>query len=442
VSSSCDVVVIGAGAAGLAAARALADAGRTVIVLEARDRIGGRILTLRPPGLAVPIELGAEFVHGAPTVLWDLLEAARLPVCDAIEEHVALRDGVLRGGDDAFGGELHDVLSAIGEWRDDRSRPDVSFATLLHDRFAGRGAEARGYVEGFHAAVPERASVRALAEAESDASGEEPAFRVVGGYDGVIGWLAAGAGAPLDVRLRAPVRRVAWSDDGVHVHADGVGDVHARACVVTLPLGVLQASVAGLRGEGAVVFDPPLDARRPSLDLLEAGHVARIVLRFRTRFWERGVPNLARGEDATELSFVHADGETVPVWWTLRALRAPVVVGWAGGPRSHALLAVPPERRAALALESLARTLGTPAGTLERELVSSHHHDWSADPYSRGAYAFARVGGVDAPERLAEPLGALYFAGEHTAGKGEWATVHGALATGARAARQVSDALG
>ena len=116
-----DVVVVGAGAAGLSAARALADAGRRVMLLEARDRIGGRVHTLRPPGLTVPIELGAEFVHGTPRVLWDLLNDAGLAACDAIEEHVALRDGKLRGGDDAFGRELHDVLSAMQDTRLSRS---------------------------------------------------------------------------------------------------------------------------------------------------------------------------------------------------------------------------------------------------------------------------------------------------------------------------------
>ena len=121
-----DVVVIGAGAAGLAAARALTDAGRRVIVLEARDRIGGRVYTHHEPGLAVPIELGAEFVHGTSRAVWDIIDAAGLRAVDAIEEHIALDRGRL-GGRDTFSGDIEPVLEALGDWDRQPARPDRCF---------------------------------------------------------------------------------------------------------------------------------------------------------------------------------------------------------------------------------------------------------------------------------------------------------------------------
>ena len=440
-----DVVVIGAGAAGLAAARALHDAGRRVVVLEARDRIGGRIWTLRAPGLAVPIELGAEFVHTATGAVWNVLDAASLPAVDVIEDHTALADGAL-GGRVSFSGAIDDVLGALDDWQRQPARADQSFEDLLQERFAAprfadARTQARGYVEGFHAAVSERVSVRALGLAETDVSGNEQAFRIVDGYDRVPEWLARGAGEPLDVRLRTVVQRVEWRREHVRVHAhdrDGEHRFDARACVVTLPLGVLAASVAGGADDGCVAFDPPLAAKADALRGMEPGHVARLVLRFRSRFWEQGVPNLADGCDPRELAFFHAPNEDVPVWWTLRALRAPLLVGWAGGPAASALLARSHDERVDVALASLGRTLGIDIERLRGELLSAHQHDWTRDPFSRGAYSFVRVGGVQAPAALAAPLDdTLFFAGEHTQANGDWASVHGALASGQRAAREV-----
>lgn len=442
--------MIGAGAAGLAAARAVSDAGRRVVVLEARDRLGGRIWTQHLPGFAPPIELGAEFVHGTSDAVWRLVDAAQLRVCDAIEEHLALHDGRL-GERDLFSGEIGEVLAALDDWREQPARPDESFEQLLRDRFsAERFAEARtlarNYVEGFHAAVSERVSVRALGVAEDDASGNEQAFRIVDGWGAVVDWLARGAGAPLDVRLRTVVHRVEWSDAGVRVTARGPRaeeSFDARACIVTLPLGVLAASVLGAVDDGAVVFEPPLDARRDAIAGMQPGDVARFVLRFRSRFWERGLPSMPEGRDPSELAFMHAPDQPVPVWWTQRALRAPVLVGWCGGPAAAALLARPEADRTEAALASLGHLFGTGPSLLREQLVSVHHHDWTHDPYSRGAYSFVRVGAVHAPATIAAPLaGTLFFAGEHTQADGGWASVHGALASGTRAAREALDALG
>ncbi len=450
-----DVVVIGAGAAGLAAARQLTDAGRRVVVLEARDRIGGRILTHRAPGLATPIELGPEFVHGTPRELWDVIERAPLVAVDAADEQVALAGassppessddqaptaGVER--DDA----MQSVLGALDDWARDPARPDQSFAALLDERFgaprwARARAESRSYVEGFHAAVSERASVRALARAEASASADEPAFRLVDGYARVGEWLATGAGAPLDVRLRAVVRRVRWSTAGAHVDATTPeGDpmtVEARACVVAIPISLLAASLE-TSADRLVAFDPPLDAKRTAIGDIEMGHVVRIVLRFRSRFWERGVPAVPHGYDPTTLGFFYAPGAPIPVWWTQRALRTPLLVAWSGGGRARALLAESTDRRVDIAVASLADTFGIAERAVRDELVSAHQHDWSADPFALGAYSFVRVGGADAPAQLATPLDrVLFFAGEHTVDDGHWGTVHGAMRSGFRAAAQL-----
>jgi monoamine oxidase len=441
-----DAIVIGAGAAGLAAAGALAEAGARVCVLEARERIGGRVLTRRVDGLPFPIELGAEFVHGRPRALWEIIDGAGLRACDAVEEHLTFAGGRLHERDD-FERDVGQVLAALDE---ERGRPDRSFAEFLDDRFgapwhADRRRQATAYVEGFHAAPAEEAGTHGLARAEGAASGNDDAYRIVDGYDRVVHALLAPPGSTqaFELRLRNVVRRVEWRAGEVRVHAgDGESPLVAGACVVTLPVGVLRAPAGA---EGAVAFDPPLAEKGEALDGIGNGDVTRVVLQFRRRFWEEpgGIPSLESGADPCELSFIHAPEEPAPVWWTLRALRAPLLVAWVGGPRGRALAALDADHRTAVCVGTLATVFGTDEQRIRAELVAAHDHDWRRDPYARGAYSFARVGGADAGAHLARPLaGTLFFAGEATASGGNTGTVHGAIESGRRAARELLAALG
>jgi monoamine oxidase len=438
-----DVLVVGAGVAGLAAARALADAGLRVRVLEARERVGGRVLTRRVPGVAFPIELGAEFIHGTPPELFDVVDRAGLVVAEATEEHVARdADGCVRARD-AFSGPVEALLAGLDEAA---RQPDTTFADYVRRRSEAVGADADAcamacaYVEGFHAGPADRIGVHGVAAAEGVASGNEPAYRIVGGYDLVPRWLVDGAGSPLDVRLGAAVEHVAWRAGRVDVTAVVAGRVEthrARACVVTLPVGVLAAPPGAA---GAVTFEPPVPTLAALLEGVAMGHAAHVVLRFRRPFWwDAGAASALDGAvDPKTLSFVHAPGAPLPVWWTARALRAPVLTGWAGGPAAERWAARPAAQRADVARGTVGELLGVAPARLGAEFVAAYEHDWSADPFARGAYSYALPGGAGAGSAFAEPVaGTLFFAGEHTAAGGHTATVHGALASGRRAAERV-----
>jgi monoamine oxidase len=205
----------------------------------------------------------------------------------------------------------------------------------------------------------------------------------------------------------------------------------APAAIVALPLGVLQARP----GEnGAVRFEPALAsdaAKRAALDGLVMGRAARLVLRFRAAWWPE------------TLSFLHLPGaRTFPIWWTRSPLAAPLLTGWVGGPASDRLDGRTTDEIVDAALTELAAASGVPRARMAESLVEARRHDWTADPFARGAYSYVAVGGDRASAALAEPLGGtLFFAGEATAAEpGEHGTVQAALASGERAARQLLDA--
>src|SRR4051812_34587414 len=240
-----DVVVIGAGAAGLAAARALHERDIDVVLLDARDRIGGRVFTHREHGSRIPIELGAEFIHGAAPEIEEILRDARLGSVDISGARWTADGRGLRPLKD-FWDQLERVMRRV---RPDRSA-DRSFQDVLDTSPGGRrlAAERRlatEYVQGFHAADPQLVSARALAEGGSpgDDPRERCLGRVVDGYDRVMEWLAV----PLaySVRLSTIVTRVEWGPGHVRVevaHPDGRAQspIDARAAIVAVPLGVLK----------------------------------------------------------------------------------------------------------------------------------------------------------------------------------------------------------
>ena len=183
--------------------------------------------------------------------------------------------------------------------------------------------------------------------------------------------------------------------------------------------------------EGVLRFRPALPEKRRAAAALPMGAVVKVLLRFRRPPWR---------EDGAWPAFLHVPGAPVPIFWTLAPLRAPILVGWAGGPDAARLAGEPDVLRAAA--RAVATGLGRPAGQVEDALDAASVVDWSRDPWARGGYAVFPAGSAGAAASLALPVErTLFFAGEATAG-GLAGTVEGALASGERAAREVLDALG
>ena len=425
-----DVIIIGAGAAGLAAAARLHRAGANVLVIEARDRLGGRVLTHHGNGSELPIELGAEFVHGRPPVLCDLINSAGLRTVETSGHRLFSEGGTLRSFDE-FGEIVTEIDSQIDP------RMDVSYAQFLNSvkapAFHKRVAKA--FVEGFNAASAELISAASIVVADRAAEriDGERQFRVCSGYDSVIHELAKVLPASC-LRLEHVVREVKWKRRDVDlrcVRAENEVRLHARQLVTTLPLALLQARPDE---RGAVSFDPPLSAKRDALARVEVGQVMKVVMLFQERFWED--PRVVGGN--APFSFAFCLDAVFPTFWTTRPVTGDALIGWAAGPAAQRHLGRPPAEIRASAIESLSMTFGVPVAEIAPLLRAFYFHDWSADPFARGAYSYPGVGGLQAAQTFAEPLdGTLFFAGEATDFQGANGTVHGAIESGYRAAGEL-----
>jgi monoamine oxidase len=434
-----DVVIVGAGVAGLAAAKRLTEAGLSIAVLEARDRIGGRIHTIRDDRTPIAIELGAEFVHGSAPEVVEIARDSKLVVCDIHGERWLSDRGRLSPiDDDDFWGELYRVMGRL----DPKRTPDRSFQQFLDTKPGGaRLARSRKlaseFVQGFHAVDPHRVSERWLADggAPDDEAGQRQA-RILDGYDSVPARLASTVGS---VRLRHVVRAIAWEPGAVELQysrpGEGTAAIGARAAIITVPVGVLQQTT----GPSSITFTPAIDHTRRALNQLGMGTVARMVLLFREPFWEsQRVRRKTGGRSLAELSFVLSSDDDVPTWWTAGPVRAATLVGWAGGPKAARLVARGPMEVEARAIAAAARLFGIQRRRLQSLVEQCWYHDWQNDPFSRGVYSYGLVGETDAAKRLARPVArTLFFAGEAADPQGRTGTVHGAMGTGYRAAAAV-----
>lgn len=434
-----DVIIVGAGVAGLAAAAELAEKGLSVVILEARDRIGGRIYTLKDLGQQFPVELGAEFIHGRPPEIVDALRHSKIPIREVDGDNWCFQNGRLCSCD--FFSEVDEILQKMND-----DGPDESFATFLRRCCPEASADARkhalSYVAGFNAADPAKVSVHWLVgqmKAEEKIEGDR-AFHARGGYQAFLELLQQRVRkAGVSIRTNAVVRRIAWRPGNVSLDAvcgEQAASLDAARALVTVPLGVLQAN---LDEPGAIAFAPALPQEKlDSISGMEMGKVLRVVLHFKERFWDRIRPKDSQKKTLKRMSFLFSQDDWFPTWWTAMPDRFPIITGWAPWRSAERLESqdLPVVTRA---LQTLGGLLGADQSELERLLEIAYFHDWQTDPYSRGAYSYVKAGAADAPEMLGRPVNdTLYFAGEAADVTGNNGTVHGAIASARRAVAEIT----
>ncbi len=423
-----DTIVVGAGVSGLAAARAIAKAGGSVLVLEGRNRIGGRIWTERSFA-PIPIELGASWIHGPKAnSLADFARSLGMKFVLSNEDSRSYRgpDGKLLSRAevrklDARFKSLETRIEELREARIEDDEPDISLQQGIDLVLAGDGLDAaarreidflvNAYLESDYAADASSLSLYHWDDEAEDRGGD---VLLPGGYDRIVNALSEG----LDIRLSETVRRIEHGPDGVRVVTQS-GVVTADRVVVTLPLGVLKS--------GAVEFSPELSgARRAALGHLGMDALDKLYLKFPRAFWP-GETEYINYIDASQPAWSEAlDYNTL--------FGEPILLWFNSGSFARALEARSDTDVVASAMQAMRLMFGKDAP----EPVSALVTRWSKDPFSLGSYSHVGVGGSAADRvALAKPEGTrLFFAGEHT-DRDHPATVSGAYRSGLRAAAEV-----
>jgi monoamine oxidase len=426
-----DILIIGAGAAGLMAARELARAGRRVLVLEARDRTGGRVHTFTGAGFSGPTEAGAEFLHGEVTLTQELAQAAGVACLDTAGTSYEVRDGQAAAVE-SFLEDMPLLLEKLHALPHDL--PLAEFLTHYFPEEAHRVLRdtVTRFAEGYDAADARRASSFALRD-EWSGGGAEDSPRPVGGYGQLLATLAReveAAGSTL--QLSTIVRHIQWRRGQVEVVCDQNRRYRAAQLLITVPLGVLQAAADT---PGHLAFVPELPELRRAVTALGFGPVIKIVLEFQTAFWQQESTELRNAMPGLEFLFSDAQ---IPTWWTQLPDPRPLLTGWVAGPAAHQLRTAPDELVLAQSLTALAYIFGAAPEFIRSQLVAQRVFNWGADPFARGAYAYATVESAAAQQLLREPVeDTLFFAGEGLYTGPAMGTVEAALVSGQQVARRV-----
>jgi monoamine oxidase len=418
-----DVLVIGAGAAGLMAALELAMAGRKTAILEARDRIGGRIYTVDDPLFAIPVELGAEFIHGKLELTNMLLQKGGIKQTEVSGGVWRHENGNLDQSD--FIEDYSVLQKKFKELKEDIPVSVFFEQYLQGDEYRELRDSLEKYVAGYYAAELSRASTFALRDELQQ--GDDEQFRVEGGYGRLLHYFSRELEAKqCAFFLSSPVSEIRWQSGRVEAVCGG-RVFHASKAIVTVPLGVLQ--------EEKIRFSPALPAQMEAFKKLGYGPAIRIILQFETPFWKQ--EDFTGKKDLSGLGFLFSS-EAVPTWWTQHPNNVAVLTGWLGGPYATRLKHASPDELLHLSLASLATIFGLEKSGLEGLLTASRVSNWLLDPYACGAYSYETVGGSQAREKLRQPIeNTLYFAGEGLHNGPEIGTVEAALVSGRETAMKV-----
>ena len=417
-----DVIIIGAGAAGLAAGRKLHDAGKKILIIEARDRIGGRIHTSYDFVDGMPVELGAEFIHGEHAATHELVKQAGLHTIP-VDRYGKLRWAQYSRPAVSLAELPTDLRATITglfmHYRalpDHSPLPDVSLAQYLRER--GWNEEALKIADILLAqtccATLETLSCADLIrEMRADHAGKQE-FRIREGYGELLKWYSL----DLPIQLNTAVRDVIWGDQGVTIVTTRE-DYRAKRCIMTVPVSILA--------RGSIRFNPPLSTeKQASIAAFRTEAATKLIYRFHEPVWD------------ADLTFMCHTGLAAR-WWTPAYGRdgAAIIACFATAEKAQILDEQEENRALTWGLTELNWLLGTGERDLRKSAIDSRRVSWAFDAYARGGYAHLPPGEAAARPALARPeQDILFFAGEATAFDTNPQTVHGALESGWRAAQE------
>lgn len=403
-----DVIVVGAGASGLGCARDLVRGGLRVLVIEARDRVGGRIHTIRDRGV---VEAGAEFVHGEKAATWEIITKSG----SKTEEWQAEDPGkrlFVRGGEmldsASLGAEIAKIHEAICAY----SGSEISVADIIHGQHQSEDARffAARQLADIESAEPDQLSAPGFNQEQNLASNGARNFWIRDGYSRIVEHLATG----LKLVLSHPVARIQWREGGVIVESNKGATFAGRRLVLTIPIGVMR------RG---LLFDPALPP-----ELTKAVHAIGFGNSTKLTVWLDDLKALP------DFALLDSDG-MFGHFWPRAFGPVRVLVGFSGGKRADQLTAMGEEAAIQIGMEELSRAFGS---IITNKITAARHFTWSDDPYAMGSYSYPAIGAGSACTVLRQPVAdTIYYTGEAANDQGHGATVHGAIEAGRMTAAQI-----
>jgi monoamine oxidase len=420
-----DILIIGAGAAGLMAAYKLSAGKKKVNVIEARDRTGGRIHTIQNESFFKHAELGAEFVHGDLPVTLELLNEAGITYSHAGGEMVRYIDDKFIK-DEQFIEEWDQLLKKLDELKGDISIHDFLRLRFGGDKFAKLRNSVEKYVAGYDTADPQKASAFALRK-EWENEDEEAQHRLDKGYCTMIKYLADKIKAHgSNIYLNSVVKEIDWKPNDVKVVTSNGTIYSAEKLIIALPLGVLQADK---HEEGAITFHPAIKEQGDAIQNIGFGAIIKILLEFDKPFWE--------DHGLKDMAFLFSD-EAIPTWWTQVPKHSALLTGWLGGPAAEKHKETSNNELLQLSLGSLSNIFKLSVDELKSKLVAWNTINWTADPFTRGSYSYDRLASPRARKLLNEPVeDTLFFAGEYLYEGPAMGTVEAALISGKYVAERI-----
>jgi len=388
------IIIAGGGVAGLFAARELSRHAYDVTILEATDRLGGRIHTIRDSLFSRPVEKGVEFIHGNLPLTIQLLKEAGIQYTPVEGNMIRIENGEWKSqGDFTLGWD--ELMRKMNTVRLDMTMDEFLKENFSDEKYNDLRTSVLRFANGFDLADTSRASVLSLRE---EWMGEEDKqYRIPGGFDQLTNFLEKEClRSGCVIYKSTPVTEIKWEKNNVKV-------ITSDRKVYEASKGIVTASLGSLQSGRSIIFQPDIDNYFQAAKKTGFGTVVKVMMEFKDAFWEK---------EKKGIGFLFTN-EIVPTWWTQSPSSYALLTGWAGGPQAWALENKDDEAILGLALRSLSNVFKKTVDVLNQMLTASTVVNWKNDLYSNGAYSYDTVESVEAKKLLNTPIGqTIFFAGE------------------------------